>query len=171
MSKSINTEKLNKDCLYILFLSQKCSFSAEIKKKIEEIAELSQIITIMEIEALFRDGEKIPRYIKGTPTLIVQHRHSGQVMSPMEGDSVFNWLQDLVKIKGNSAGGVGGDESSGVSIGAVNRVNFDPKRIKHDNLDPAQFQIPTEGKTKGNSDLDAKLKAMSEEAKNVWSRK
>lgn len=171
---AIYTEKLRQDCLYVLFISKKCPHSEEIKKRIDDVPDFSKFLTTMEIESLLREGEKLPKYVKGTPTLIVQHKQSGQIMPPIEGDNVFEWAKDLIKPKANNAGGAGGagaDDSAGVSIGAVNRVRFDPSKIKQGNLDPGQFQIATEGKSKGNNDLDAKLKEMSEEARSVWSRK
>lgn len=170
---AIYTEKLRQDCLYVLFLSKKCPHSEEIKKRIDDVSDFGKFLTIMEIESLLREGEKLPKYVKGTPTLVIQHKQTGQVMPPVEGDAVFEWVRDLIKPKAGGAGtgGAGADDSGGVSIGAVNRVRFDPSKIKQGNLDPGQFQIPTEGKSKGNSDLDAKLKEMAEDARSQWSRK
>jgi hypothetical protein len=165
---SIYLDKINQDCMHVLFLSQKCKHSTDIKNKLEEVSELLQTVNIMEIESLINDGEKLPKYIKGTPTLILQHKRTGQVMPPIEGDAVFSWVKDLIKPKGGSST-MNADDSGGVSIRAVHNVRFDTSKIKQGG-DPAMFQEKIDT-GKSNDDINKKLAELAGEVKNAWGRK
>jgi len=166
----IYLDRISPEYFYILFLSnnRQCQPSEEIRQKIKQFPEFNEFINIMTIETLRKDGDALPNYIKGTPTLIIQHKRSGQIAKPMEGSSVFTWFKELIKPQSGSTADTSG--GSGVSITATSRLHFDPSRIDSNSRDPSQFQIPIE-KIDNTDDINARLAELSNECKEAWSIK
>lgn len=165
---SIYLDKIKPDFIYVLFVSTKCKNSSEIMEKITATPEFNTILNIIEIETLIKDGEKLPTYIDGVPMLIMQHKRTGQIATPLRGDEVFGWFKDMMKPQGNSV--ATGSSDSGVSISTASKLRFDPRKIDSMNRDPGQFQIPIES-SRANDDVNQKLAQMAEDAKKAWAPK
>lgn len=171
---SIHLDKIKPEFIYVLFVSTnpKCKNSPEIMQKITDNPEFNQILNIMEIETLIKDGEKLPVYVDGVPMLIMQHKQTGQIAPPLKGDDVFAWFKEMIKPQGNGGGGTSaaGASDSGVSISTASKLRFDPRRIDSNNRDPGQFQIPIES-SRTNDDVNQKLAQMADDAKKAWAPK
>lgn len=169
---SIHLDKIKPEFLYVLFVSTnpKCKNSPELMEKITSNPEFNQVLNIMEIETLIKDGEKLPSYVDGVPMLVMQHKQTGQIAPPLRGEEVFGWFKDMIKPQGNGDSGIVAAGDSGVSISAASKCKFNPRSIDSSNRDPGQFQIPIES-TRTNDDVNQRLAQMADEAKKAWAPK